>query len=150
MKRTEIIAALRKYFSIDELVCEHVYRRDANMAWRYLSTEILATLLAVREILDAPMSINNYRKGYSQRGLRCNLCELVASKRAKHLYMSAHILGQAFDATVEGMSAEEAREIIKANADKLPFPIRIEKDVQWLHIDTFDNGYGQKITEFKG
>lgn len=150
MTRAEILKKVRQYFSIEELVCNHVYRRDANMAWRYFPTEFLATLLAVREILDAPMTINNARDGYSQRGLRCNMCELVASKKGKQLYMSAHILGQAFDATVQGMTAEEARQKIKDNADRLPYPIRMEKNVSWLHIDTFDNGNGQKITEFVG
>lgn len=150
MARTEALQRVKQYFDIKELVCDHVYKRDAGMAWRYFPTEFLETLVAIREILGVPMVINAYRDGMSQRGLRCNMCSLVASKKGKSLYMSAHILGQAFDATPKGMTAEEAREKIRQDADRLPYPIRMEKDVSWLHVDTFDNGLGHKITEFKG
>jgi hypothetical protein len=33
------------------------------------------------------------------------------------------------------MSAEEMRKKIIANKDKLSYPIRIEDDVTWLHVD---------------
>ena len=43
---------------------------------------------------------------------------------------------QAGDFTVCGFTAEEARNKIIQNAHLLPYPIRIEKNVTWLHIDT--------------
>ena len=70
----------------------------------------------------------------TQRGLRCNLCPIVANKQS--LYLSAHILGKAGDFTVRGLTAEEARNKIIQNTHLLPYPIRMEKNVTWLHIDT--------------
>lgn len=144
--RQSVIRDVKKYFRIDELVCPHVFRRDGELAWRYFSTEFLETLLAIRRILGQPMIINNYKSDLTQRGLRCNLCEIVKSKTS--LYMSAHVLGEAFDATVKGMTAAQARELIKIHSYRLPYPIRMERNVEWLHVDVFDNGNGDKITEF--
>lgn len=93
------------------------------------------------------MYCNNHKKGQHQRGLRCNLCELVKSKKIP--YMSAHKLGKGDDFTVEGMTAQEAREKIKENAHLLPFPLRMEADVNWLHIDSMSTPNGQKVYEFK-
>lgn len=70
----------------------------------------------------------------NQRGLRCNLCPIVSNKQS--LYLSAHILGKAGDFTFRGLTAEEARNKIIQNAHLLPHPIRMEKNVTWLHIDT--------------
>ena len=70
----------------------------------------------------------------TQRGFRCNLCQLVSSNQT--IYLSAHILGKAGDFTVCGFTAEEARNKIIQNEHLLPYPIRMEKNVTWLHIDT--------------
>ena len=80
MKRSELLAEVQKNFKITELVCPHVYQRDGEKAWRYFSNEFLETLVAIRNILGLPMTINNWVGGgqYSQRGLRCNICDLVA------------------------------------------------------------------------
>lgn len=45
--------------------------------------------------------------------MRCNLCPIVKAK--KTVYESAHCNGQGVDITVVGMSAENARTIIKQN-----------------------------------
>lgn len=87
--------------------------------------------------------------GMHQRGLRCNICPLVADKHT--VYLSSHILGKAGDFTVDGMTAGEAREKIKKQAHLLPYAIRMEKDVSWLHIDVLPQyGLEQKIYEFRG
>lgn len=133
MSRSETITALKQYFKVKELVCPHTYQRYGENAWQFLSTYYLETLLVIREqILAAPMYCNT--SNLNQRGLRCNLCPIVANKQS--LYLSAHILGKAGDFTVRGLTAEEARNKIIQNAHLLPYPIRMEKNVTWLHIDT--------------
>lgn len=152
MKRSELIKKVGKYFTIAELVCPHVFQRDGENAWRYFSNEYLETLVAIREILNLPMTINNWSKGgkFSQRGLRCNICDLVASKtRGGQLYVSAHMLAQGFDFSTT-IPAHNVRDILKKNVDKLPYPIRLEKDVTWVHVDLYQVSDKNKITEFKG
>ncbi len=147
MKREKIIEELKEFFTIGELVCPDVYARFGERAWQFLATDYLHSLLIIRrDILQRPMSCNG--GGYTQRGLRCNRCELVASKTTP--YLSSHILGRAGDFTVTGMSAEEARLAIKVAADLLPCNIRLEGGVSWLHIDTLPQvGVTAKVYEFK-
>ena len=147
MTRNDILAAISKYFSIEELVCKHTYEKWGNNAWQFLDTHYLHALLVIRrDILKAPMTCNN--STMKQRGLRCNCCELVKSKN--NVYLSAHILGKAGDFTVKGMSAEEARCKIKANALMLPCNVRIESGVSWLHIDVLpQSSIMQKVYEFR-
>ena len=150
MERNEIIKELKKYFNIKELVCPHTYKRYGESSWKFLDTESLETLLVLRtKILCVPLICNNYSINLTQRGLRCNLCELTKEKTLKNtLYISAHSNGKGFDLTSPEMTAEEMRQKIKENAHLLPHPVRIEKDVNWLHIDCYDDGTGEKITYF--
>lgn len=145
MERQEIINKLKEYFRIGELVCDHVYAKFGDRAWMFLSTELLHTLLVLRtEIINEPIVVNTATM--KQRGLRCNMCPLVKAKTS--VYMSAHCLGKAIDFHVLGKTAEQVRQLIKANADKLPYKVRLERLVQWIHIDCYDTGSKDKIVEF--
>ena len=153
MKRQEIINQLKPYFKTHELVCPHVLQRWGEQSWRFLSTEFLHTLLIIRrDILKVAMTCNNYhaRGSFSQRGLRCNLCQIVSdySKQGK-LTTMPHVLGEGGDFSIFGMTAAEARKCISENARLLPYPIRMEDGVTWLHWDVLDCMNGQKITLFK-
>ena len=67
------------------------------------------------------------------------------------VYLSGHPLGKAWDFTVKGMTAQEVRDWLKTNQILLPYPIRVESDVTWVHIDVLEYGQsGNKITYFKG
>ena len=132
MNREEIIRELHKYFQISELVCEHTHARWGERAWQFLDTDYLHCLLVIRrDILQLPMTCNH--SGANQRGLRCNMCELVKEKEEN--YLSSHILGKAGDFTVKGLTAQEARQRIKNNAHLLPCNLRLEDGVSWLHFD---------------
>ena len=134
-----------KYFSIEELVCDHMIKKyDENTLWGFLDDKFKETIDFIREHLNSPM-LCNY-SGLHQRGMRCNMCSIVKSKTSP--YLSAHVLGRAGDFNVEGMSAEVARNKIIELEPILPYPIRLEKDVTWVHIDVMDFGQG-KIYQFK-
>ena len=133
--RQSVLRELKTFFKIQELVCSHVYNRFGENAWQFLDTDLLRFLLWVRLLTDKPITVNNYHSGgsYSQRGLRCNKCDLVATKT--YAYVSAHILGKAVDMTVEDMDAEEVRSLIKENKSSLPCQLRLEEGVSWVHGD---------------
>jgi len=152
MTREEILTAIRPFFSIDELVCDHTLKKYGDRAWRFLDTNLLWVLLIVRrDIIKLPMWCNS--KTAHQRGLRCNRCDIVKNK--KDVYLSAHCLGKAVDLTVTGMKAHDARERIKENADKLPCKIRLEKwdangnEINWVHIDVIDEPQNPIVYEFR-
>ena len=149
MTRYEIISQIKKYFKITELVCPHVFKEHGERAWKFLATIYLHTLLVLRrDILKVPLVCNT--KILTQRGLRCNLCEIVQEKTEDDIvYLSAHHLGIGGDLSSPEMTAEEMRQKIEEKQDLLPYPIRIEKDVNWLHIDCYDDiNDNNKITYF--
>jgi hypothetical protein len=151
MERKEIIQQLKQYFKTPELVCNHTFNKFGESSWDFIETRQLHTILVLRtRILKASMTCNNYHLvggTYTQRGTRCNLCQLVKDKTDKgEIYLTAHAnCGNDFD--VKGMTAEQARQLIKDNKDLLPYPVRIEKGVNWLHIDT-RNYTDIKVIEF--
>ena len=147
MEREQIIKELGKYFNVKELVCDHTYAKHGEASWQFLDTMYLWCLLILRcDILKAPMTCNY--KGYMQRGLRCNMCEIVKGKTKN--YLSAHVLGKAGDFTVSGMTAEQARKKIAQNAHLLPCNVRVEDKVTWLHFDTINQyGINSKVYFFK-
>ena len=152
MTRKELLNEIKKYFNIKELVCDHTYNRLGE-CWYLIPTFWLHTLLVIRrDIIQKPMICNKYdstNSVYTQRGTRCNLCQLVKAETAKgKSYNSAHTKNIANDFTVVGMTAEDARKTIEAKKDLLPYPVRLEKDVTWLHVDGYDNDNGQEITYF--
>ena len=146
MTRDEIISAIRPFFSVKELVCDHTFSKFGESSWQFLDTDYLHALLIVRrDIIKLPMWCNGTLK--KQRGLRCNRCQMVKSKPG--VYLSAHVLGKAGDFTITGMSAETARQKIKDNAALLPCNVRLEKGVNWLHMDVLPQyGVTQKVYEF--
>lgn len=146
MNREDIINQLREYFQISELVCDHTFSIWGQRSWQFLDTTFLHNLLIIRrDILKAPMVCNH--SSAHQRGLRCNRCELVREKSST--YLSSHVLGKAGDFTVQGMTAQEARSRIRNHANLLPYPLRVEGGVSWLHIDTLPQyGITSKVYEF--
>ena len=146
MTRDELIRQVRRYFQVSELVCEHVHSKWGERSWQFLDTDFLHCLLVIRrDIIQMPMICNN--KGATQRGLRCNRCELVKGKRTA--YLSSHLLGKAGDFTIPGLTAQEARSRIRNQANLLPCAIRMEGGVDWLHFDVLPQyGISQKVYEF--
>ena len=143
-----------KYFKVYELVSKAVYTKYGDAAIMFLDDRLIETLDRIREILGVPMTINDwYWNGKNQqRGLRENICQLVSSKtKSNTLYLSRHIFGRAFDAVSSKMSAEEMRQKIEKNKDKLPYSIRIESKKSaptWLHVDLNITNGAPKLTYF--
>lgn len=153
IKREEILKEIKRYFDIEELVCDHVLERWGEDAWQFLDTIFLANLLILRrDVIQRPMYCNNHKKGVYQRGLRCNMCELVKSKYRP--YLSAHVLGKGADFSIEGIQGvsemERMRQRVRLLVPAFVSPIRMERDVSWLHFDVMPNPYGMKLYEFNG
>ena len=147
MTRDEILKEIKKFFDVEELVCDHTYAKWGEKSWQFLDTDYLHVLLVIRrDIIKKPMYCNS--KTSKQKGMRCNMCQIVKEK--KSVYLSSHLFGKAGDFTSPYMKAEEMRRLIKENADLLPCPVRIEGGVSWLHFDVRStDDSDQKVYEFK-
>lgn len=161
---------IKTYFDLEELICPHVSASFGEKAWSFLDPRLLQTVYIIRHGIGQPMYINDWSYGgtFTQRGLRCNICQLVKDKtEADTVYMTAHGQGEAVDFHIKGMTANEARLWIVRNQVLLPHPIRLEvgfnphglteaqirqkiltDKMNWVHLDM--RGEGQKITYFKG
>ena len=153
MSRNKLISKLKNNFNIKELVCKHCYNKFGETSWQFLSTELLSTLYTLRYVIfNKPITINTWHKGgsFTQRGLRCNMCQLVKDK--KTTYVSAHILGQAIDFNVQDHTTEDVYEAIRNNIDEFEYPIRMEiTGGNWNHIDCYQPYCSEaKLIEFKG
>jgi hypothetical protein len=102
----------------------------------YIRNRIKTGMPIVPEhVPDAPAGL------YDERGVRCNLCDLVVKKsKAGVLYITPHVRWQAVDFDVQGRTAEEMRQWIVTNQAKLPYPVRLEKGVSWVHMDVVQQG----------
>ena len=152
MTREQVLTEIKKFFDVEELVCDHTFKKWGEKSWQFLDTNLLHCLLIIRrDIVKMPMYCNS--RFAHQKGLRCNMCQIVKSKKA--VYLSAHVLGKALDLTCPTMKAPQVRELIKANADLLPCKIRLEKwdsngnEISWVHIDTICDPKNPKVYEFK-
>lgn len=139
-----------KYFKPYEIVSKTVYTIYRDESIKFMDNRLLETLDVIREILGVPLVINDWYWGgkNQQRGLRENTCQIVKSK-GNTLYLSSHCFGRAFDAVSAKMSAENMRKKIVDNAYKLPYPIRMENNVTWLHVDLNMLSNAPKITFFQ-
>lgn len=151
MTDRQILSEIKKYFIVQELVGRRTYEKYGLGSWKFLDFRLLWALLIVRTNLNKRIFINNWHKGgrYSQRGLRSNVQQIFQSffKKLK-LYLSGHILGKGIDFDVEGMTAEEVRTWIIENEDLFPFKIRLEKGVDWVHMDVIQDESKPKIYLF--
>lgn len=146
--------SIKDYFSIEELVCPHVYNKFREYAWQFFDPRLLDVMLVIREKTGLPIIVNNWANGgeLSQRGLRTNISPIVKGKTAlDKLYMSAHIQGMAWDFNVVGQTVEETHKWIVDNKILLPHPIRLEEPdgINRVHLDTRSDGF-MAITWFKG
>lgn len=132
-------------FEAHELLCPHVLARDGDSGLKYIDPRLKEWLEWFSRAIGKPVYVNNYKWGgdKSQRGLRCNLCDLVVEKtKKKILYATAHIRFQAVDFNVKGMNPDQVREWIEDHQEEMPHPIRIEKDTKgWTHVDVVNTSF---------
>lgn len=139
-----------KHFEIYELVSKQVYQKYGERAWQFFDPRLLVMLDWVREKLDKPITVNDWYWGgqFDERGLRCNLDPMMVGKtKAGKIYCSPHPFGQGVDFDVEGMTAQQVRDWLEEHKEELPFPIRLEDGVSWVHMDV--RNVGVKIYLFK-
>ena len=116
---------MKEHAEIQELVDEEVYNLLEEDAYKLFDERLLATIDAVREILDVPLTCNNWHWGGSRSncGYRSKQCYIGAQR-------SYHKRGQAVDLISSQMTAKEMR-------DKLNFEVNELVDIRLVgdHIE---------------
>lgn len=147
-----------KYFELYELLPPELYTYDMMTSEvarerafaNYFDRKLLETIDIIRgKIIKAPLICNTWFQDGNRvaSGYRSSKCPVGVAK-------SQHKEGKAVDLVCNKYTAEQMRQMIKENEHLLPYPIRIEEGVSWLHIDTKDRTSGprsnEKIYFFKG
>jgi hypothetical protein len=131
------------YFELNEVVCPEVYHKYGDFAWNFFDSRLLITMEALRQRLNKPITVNNWKDGgeFSQRGFRCVQCHLMISTfQTGELFVDPHTTGKAWDFDVQGLVAEEVRQYIIKNKNLWPYQLRLEDNVSWVHLDIYNNG----------
>ena len=94
------------------------------------------------------MFANNWAIGgqFSQRGYRTN--DDPVCKAQKFVPGSAHFKGMALDFDVKGMTAEQVRKWLYENQEDAPVRFRVEKGVNWVHVDVMPHKASDKAYFF--
>lgn len=123
-----------KHFEMYELVDRNTYMKFGDRAITLFNPHALEALDGLREFFNVPIMVNNWwgkdGQGMQYRGYRPENCPVGAQ-------FSEHKKGNAFDCSVKGYTADEARKIILENQDNslLIRIMRMEADVSWVHFD---------------
>lgn len=121
-----------KHFIPQELVPRSLFQKYGEQSIRYLDPRMLAVLEVIREWLDAPMTVNNWHSGGNREwsGIR-------TADSPWWSVGSAHSWGMAIDA-VGDWEAEEVRSAVLSGQLELPYPVRLEMGIDWLHVDVMN------------
>jgi len=129
----EIEQKFRQYFAPHELVSLLHYTDfdDKDDIYSLFDDKLKAVMVYIRETINKPFVVNTWKKQgrFQYRGYRDRTCSIGAPK-------SMHREGKALDFDIVGWNAETSRKrIVELCIKDLPYPIRIEKGVNWVHID---------------
>jgi predicted small metal-binding protein len=125
-----------EYFDLEELFPPELMSLPDEYLWELMDENLLIVLDRLRIAIGKPIIINNWKTGgeFKWRGYRTNSCKIGAKK-------SPHKIGKGIDFDVKGMSAEEVRDYIVSHQKMFPEITRMEKDVNWVHVDCMPHKY---------
>ena len=137
---------ISKYFDKEEVLSKHVI--EAGGGYDLLHVDLQKLVVWIREKLGRPITANNWKAGgeFSQRGYRTNddpVCNVQ-----KFAPGSAHFKGNALDFDVKGMTAEQVRKWLYDNQEDAPVRFRVEKGVNWVHVDVMPHKANDKAYFF--
>lgn len=123
---------LLRNFLPQEFVPQSFFVKYGESAIRYMDPRLLRVVQAIRDYLGEPMSINTWHRHGDRHhsGLR-----LPGSPYWS--VGSAHSFGMAVDAVGAWDVTELRRDIFNGKL-LLPEPVRIERNVGWLHVDVMN------------
>ena len=124
---------ISKHFTIQEFVTPEAYRQLGERSIWLIDRRIIEVAELVRELLDKPVTINNWHLGgrYKESGLR-DQNTTTGARFSQHKY------GRAIDMKVKGVHPEEVRNLIRQQWEAFAFVglTTIEKDTPtWIHCD---------------
>lgn len=119
-----------KNFILQEFVSKQTWKKYGNKSIWFIDFRIIETAQSLRDILNTPLTINNWAYGGSR-----NESGLRIPEHQNYSPTSQHTFGRAVDIISNKYSAEEMRQHIINNDFLYEHITAIELKVDWLHID---------------
>ena len=126
MERKDLITKVRQFFSIEELVCPHAYRKWGQRCWQFLDTAFLEMLYVIRNMGNLKNQPESLKHEIFTRIFRaCEIAKFDEDKRIQYdqdMYDERRRIGELKTAEMIGLERgrEEGREEANmANAAKL-------------------------------
>jgi len=118
-----------EFFTIQELVPQHVYDDRRDRAWELLDENMLITLDELRRAFG-PITVNNWHKGKEREwsGLRTD-------QSPYGTIYSQHRFGRAADCIFHDTNIDVVRDVILAAESRFPLINSVELETSWLHFD---------------
>ena len=114
-----------KYFQIQELVPKAIYEKYGQRSWWFIDPRLCVVLDELREQTGTAIIINNANRNWS--GFR-------TPEFTGYSPTSQHSHGRAADCVAD-WDVSYVREMIVNGEIKFSYPVSIEDQVSWLHID---------------
>lgn len=123
-----------KHFKIEELLPEELVT-GTDKDWNLFDERLLKTADWIRNTLGIPLVCNNWKAGgeRSYCGARTKASKQFKPGSFHSVRPDRKVM--AMDVISDRMTGQEMRDHILENYQDLPFPIRIEENVSWLHFD---------------
>jgi hypothetical protein len=140
------------FFDLNEVFCPEVVHKYSEFAWNFLDVRLAITIESIRMRLNKAIYVNDYsvHGKLTQRGFRCVKCQLMTDVyKSGELFTDPHSLGKGIDFDVAGLVASEVREYIIKNRNLWPYPLRLENNVSWVHLDILNSNYNDKVIFFE-
>lgn len=122
------------YFCIEEIVPKDVFLARGQKSIELFQPRAILSLIEVRILANAGITINNWKWNglFQYRGWRP-----INYYTEKAISYSQHVLFNAFDYDVKGVTAEDFRKylITWKKEGKLQYLTGIEAGVSWVHND---------------
>ena len=149
----------QKYFETYEIASPYVCNtKQPSEIYALFDDKLQDLIVWAREGIGRAFYANNWRVHeklkqsnpglvkFSQRGYRTN--DDPVCKAQKFVPGSAHFKGMALDFDVKGMTAEQVRKWLYENQEDAPVRFRVEKGVNWVHVDVMPHKASDKAYFF--
>lgn len=116
-----------EHFSIKELVPKDTYNKYRERAWMFIDPRLCVVLDELRKQVG-PVVINSVAWDRNESGFRHPGCEYYSPT-------SQHSHGRAADCVSNSWEASNVRQKILSGEIQFSYPVTLEDNVSWLHID---------------
>lgn len=120
-----------KYFRLEELVPESLFKKYGEKCWDFLDPRLLESIDTIKERFPkGTITINNWLWNGNR-----NWSGIRTEDSPYYSFSSMHSWGKAVDMIFKSYTPDEVRQDIIDNPELYPHIKGLEMNISWVHID---------------